>query len=86
MAIGHTKTLILDNLHYRLWTAAWRASGLAIRLIILFGYDGLKGTRKISPSYTNDTYLICTRLGPRISSVKDKGPSYGGQQELAPAQ
>ena len=29
-------------------------------------------------SYTYDTYLICMGLGPSISSVIDKGPSYSG--------
>ena len=47
------------------------------------GYDGLNGTRKIGPSYANpsytyDEYLICIRLGPSISSVICKNPSYSG--------
>ena len=31
-----------------------------------------------NPSYTYDTYLICKGLGPSISSVIDKSPSYSG--------
>ena len=47
------------------------------------GYDRLNGTRRISPplqnpSYTYETYLICMGLGPSISSVIDKIPSYIG--------
>ena len=48
------------------------------------GYDGLNGTRKIGPSYAKsvvyiyDEYLICIRLGPSISSVICKNPSYSG--------
>ena len=31
-----------------------------------------------NPSYIYDTYLICMGLGPSISSVIDKSPSYSG--------
>ena len=31
-----------------------------------------------NPSYTYDEYLICMGLGPSISSVICKNPSYGG--------
>ena len=31
-----------------------------------------------NPSYTYDTHLICMGLGPSISSVIDKSPSYSG--------
>ena len=31
-----------------------------------------------NPSYTYDTYLICMGLGPDISSVIFKSPSYSG--------
>ena len=31
-----------------------------------------------NPSYTYDEYLICIRLGPSISSVICKNPSYSG--------
>ena len=31
-----------------------------------------------NPSYAYDEYLICTRLGPSISSVICKNPSYSG--------
>ena len=31
-----------------------------------------------NPSYTYDEYLICIRLGPNISSVICKDPSYSG--------
>ena len=47
------------------------------------GYDGLNGTRKIGPSYAKSVvkygeYLICIGLGPSISSVICKNPSYSG--------
>ena len=31
-----------------------------------------------NPTYTYDEYLICIRLGPSISSVICKNPSYSG--------
>ena len=31
-----------------------------------------------NPSYTYDEYLICIKLGPSISSVICKNPSYSG--------
>ena len=31
-----------------------------------------------NPSYTHDEYLICIGLGPSISSVICKNPSYSG--------
>ena len=45
------------------------------------GYDGLNGTREMvrpmqNPSFTYDEYLICIGLGPSISSVICKNPSY----------
>ena len=47
------------------------------------GYDGLNGTRKMGRhmqnlSYTYNKYLICIGLGPSISSVICKNPSYSG--------
>ena len=42
------------------------------------GYDRLNGTRKIGLSYAYDEYLICIGLGPSISSVIGKTPSYSG--------
>ena len=42
------------------------------------GYDGLNRTRKIGPSYAKSEYLICIGLGPSISSVICKNPSYSG--------
>ena len=36
-----------------------------------------------NPSYTYDTYLICMGLGPSISSVIDKSPSYSGPSYLS---
>ena len=41
------------------------------------GYDRLNGIRQ-NPSYTYDEYLICIGLGPSISSVICKNPSYSG--------
>ena len=45
------------------------------------GYDRLNGTRKIGLSYAKSDvyeYLICTGMGPSISSVICKNLSYSG--------
>ena len=40
--------------------------------------------RMQNPSYTYDEYLICIRLGPSISSVICKNPSYSGPSYPSP--